>query len=1844
MPLLLLRRRQFPSWLQIEALADDPLEKSGTPPGCKWITVHPDGKDEPGRPVLIKESSTPGTYHIIGGAGGKLNHMKITHLDPEKWAQTKKDNAAKRKQQMAEAKARGDVLPEDEEQYSEARKKNQRAFVDAVASKLGWGKWHKDAADFQREGLTPGAAKLAAHRHLQSFVTRAKQEVGDAREQQRRSHEARDAAGLGNLALDTNPYRATDAEINPQHLLEQVATFQAQAQHFDAEAHARAGDESAGLAGLADRIDQEGGQEDFDPHGLPLPNLPEARAVIAELQAGHTDAPTAAAALRGLAGAVGSGDLQLPEGDKAAAALGAASLFQQAHEAVQNGDEDAAKRLVEGAKKAAGERGVTALDIIGKKQSEGSGYKPINRQKARADIEASGSTAPAELVQRVKETNDRLKQAQKDGEGPGVIDAIQLQREAYQRAHAAATDGDHAKAADYIIQAEKYLVQEAQHGNRSAKGQALVLAATAKIKRNNAEVQEAKAEGRVGAAGLDPDVRDMADVKGLIVAAAKFAEREQELQRAKKGILADTEHFRQVVADDDRVRMDERDPEKEDQMVRDEMRKIEEMAGTKAAADLHDALDDPTFFSSYAGDQQVGQAALDKFVGMGAHAMTNLLGQIVGGSEFLDRPTLDQLGPKAAARFLADYLANTRDPREVQAILGGLSDYHTGRAADVATGAMTAAQECLDRARDFEIRGAKNSYDLSEMEKYNGLRLQAVNQAMASLGSAYGELNMCAELIWSLGNARAQSDHSVEIDGGKKDVEGLVTLGHALGLRPDEHTIVPPKVNRETKTVTPGRLVLNGDGVRKIVKERPAKGKAKALRLAAIKKGDRDEAGYLPKGIARRPADTWSDPELKQDRYRFEPEWKNMNWDNDSSHKALRAYVAEGIAQGKPALQTFNDTLHHADMVDADGAAHPRWERAVHRAFGVNGTDFGSDFAQEVEARGDQLAAWHHLEHTEGDASLHGQRLDSDASVVEAAHRTLAQHPYGVLAHKDVGDLDTNDRQHLRDYFYKGVLGEPTPEEQVKGSAADDAGDGPRPSPYATNKRFKVGQRVELPRMHVSMGKDGTLTNDPNHPDARKSADYGIVRRVNRDGTYGVSHHMHTDDTDDTKRAARNVYTTTHADLGGANPGYEEPLLRDTSGNVIDTSSGGVKWDRFVGQMGGNGRPGPEAAYRAMLEHVRGETHRLFAQNYGQVSGKSLKTATGRYSDQGKVQAALGAKAGAPTTIGTRAEGHLKAMWKPIADSFTPGKPVKMMAGLSMDGRYVNQQRSVKAIRDQKRIAMFLGVGSGKTLVSTAGFTDAHLDGEARKSLFAVPNNMVGQFGAEAATYIDPASGITWHAKVGQNAADRASALAGDHHMHVTTHHSLRDDTVKALADSDFKGDVKAAEKYLMTAPRELRKRAVKRAFDHRGWSDRLDYFAMDEGHEALNRKGKEDSLLARVMDGISDNSKHYVPMTGTPCKNDPSEVWDWKQKIDPENHPDEAREDFLRSYDGLIQQAPRIDVARRGQKDLGPNDPKDWSNVALAEAVQRDVSPYFFATRVPLKSRLRERNISVTLSPEHQKLYDAVSEDASKANHAKANGTVDADALERLSPNTFKDKHLVSDEAFGKRLDGLNSTIGTLREEAYNRVLHGQDQHNSKLDALSKLMHEYRGQTNKFGGKGKAGIVFASNLAAVHQIKARLERDGHRVVAITGEDSSADKEKKKLAFQPGDYKQHGDKHAKADIVVCSDAVSAGADLPRGEFVTHYDIPNTSKTHEQRTARAHRLSNESDVEMANIVSRTPHEMVKWMRLKNKYALSDVFQNPAENMDDSGLQRHINNHRTRIALGRMARRVGRSRVA
>ncbi|MGL5060515.1 MAG: helicase-related protein [Microcoleus sp.] len=71
-------------------------------PGEKWITIHPHGEDGKGVPVIIREHPD-GSASIVGGAGGKLNFLKLGKLrSKEEWTQSARERAVKKRKAEAD--------------------------------------------------------------------------------------------------------------------------------------------------------------------------------------------------------------------------------------------------------------------------------------------------------------------------------------------------------------------------------------------------------------------------------------------------------------------------------------------------------------------------------------------------------------------------------------------------------------------------------------------------------------------------------------------------------------------------------------------------------------------------------------------------------------------------------------------------------------------------------------------------------------------------------------------------------------------------------------------------------------------------------------------------------------------------------------------------------------------------------------------------------------------------------------------------------------------------------------------------------------------------------------------------------------------------------------------------------------------------------------------------------------------------------------------------------------------------------------------------------------------------------------------------------------------------------------------------------------------------------------------------------------------------------------------------------------------------------------------------------------------------------------------------------------
>jgi hypothetical protein len=95
-----------------------------------WITVHPNGPDEKGIPVLVREMGD-GSMMVIGGAGGNLNHLR---LDPKRRIEHKpKDTGTSDELQGPKVEEHPEMTPEEaereqqqrEQEYQQAKEQSQ---------------------------------------------------------------------------------------------------------------------------------------------------------------------------------------------------------------------------------------------------------------------------------------------------------------------------------------------------------------------------------------------------------------------------------------------------------------------------------------------------------------------------------------------------------------------------------------------------------------------------------------------------------------------------------------------------------------------------------------------------------------------------------------------------------------------------------------------------------------------------------------------------------------------------------------------------------------------------------------------------------------------------------------------------------------------------------------------------------------------------------------------------------------------------------------------------------------------------------------------------------------------------------------------------------------------------------------------------------------------------------------------------------------------------------------------------------------------------------------------------------------------------------------------------------------------------------------------------------------------------------------------------------------------------------------------------------------------------------------------------------------------------------------
>ena len=1123
---------------------------------------------------------------------------------------------------------------------------------------------------------------------------------------------------------------------------------------------------------------------------------------------------------------------------------------------------------------------------------------------------------------------------------------------------------------------------------------------------------------------------------------------------------------------------------------------------------------------------------LMRHIGAGAFNSVNAMALATTGAGLIDRSVVDVLGVGGAAEVIARRLRKDLSAAEVGQIAEGMQSFHNEHYMRVSEDALREARELQETAVEIEMGEAHTGADLAELQALNAKRREFASEAQRELGTALGEMEGNAALVYALGQ---KSDKPYSASLGKTSIEDGIRQLRAIGLQPGDY-----KIERAGASTV---VSITPEGMERLATPIDRADLVHQREALDIINGRRDEAGWLPEGTANRPDIAMDVPAGVAQRI-AEP----LHAPGEGGvEQSIRDYIGGRAADGDAPADIMAGLLN--DDTQRRAGDRNAYMAALDKLAPMNGPD-GKMIRAESHADAFQAMADEYVQREFGAArsSIGKQQFRVDDKSVEALHRALAAHPDGVAAFKAVGDLTPQDQAALRNVFVADLS---------------------RSNPEVEEKRAKLAELDAAEPESESTGMFGPMKN-PEHT-AWKADRNALAAELNAgELTWG----RYVDHMGSPAAAYASMQDTIRSKVlrefaeqhNKASPG--KPLRIGRSVIANDT-----RHTDFVNPVERERR---EADRRALADRARNRS----ATGEYQAGGIAEKLDAAREAEEATRQSQMGLFGEEPVTataekerplgtgerwsIGQAAERQVAGMMGPVGKQFEAGKPVKLWQP-SLDGKYVARQRAVKLIQHNKKMALGLGMGSGKTAVSLMAMAHLHSQGAVKRGLFLVPSATQAQFGAEALTVLQPGK-YSWHCKPGADRAERIRALKDpSHHFVVTTHQSFRDDMLHLAGQREGVAPAEIASKLDSMAPAE-RKAYMKNLMAAEGID--ADYLAVDEGHNTLNRAGKDNSSLANVVDATAHNASHYVSMSADPVKNDPSEAFDVLAKMDPAKYHD--RDAFMRKYG----------VDTPGSRD----------------ALMREMASHLYTAKVDPGVKAAKTEVKVPVTEGQRSDLKRLDAAAGRLRLARMSGEPDIEAAKVLSPRSFDG---VPEDQHAAVATKLAASVGIVHNTATMHALNG----GGKVDAVAKLARERR---------GKPGVVFAHNIDRVQEIADRLTAEGHRAVVITGKDSAAEKARKMSEYKAG----------KHDVLVASDAAAVGTNLQHGKWLAQFDTPMTAMLHAQRGGRIHRVGQTEDVELLDLVSEHPAEARNRARLTKKYGLREVMTSPLEGLDDTGLAHHL----------------------
>lgn len=1029
-------------------------------------------------------------------------------------------------------------------------------------------------------------------------------------------------------------------------------------------------------------------------------------------------------------------------------------------------------------------------------------------------------------------------------------------------------------------------------------------------------------------------------------------------------------------------------------------------------------------------------------IGVGAYNSINALALAVGGDALVDRSVVDVLGIAGAAQVLARRLHSSLPSDEVGHIADGIQDWHVNHYMATSTEALKKARDLTDAAKAIELsEDAQTGADLAVAQELNARRRACIGDAQRILGQALGEMEANAALVVAM---KGPGNGPFEVSLGKLSPEAAITQVRAIGLQPGDYQL--EKVGGDLF------LTVNPSGMGRLAKPVSAQDVQQVRRNLSIIRGDQDEDGWLPLGVANRP-DLVMDVKpgvVQRLAQPFQP--------GQDLQQSLKDYIGARAADGDAPADIVAD-IQSADFFQKVGFDRgDEYRKALDAVAPLKGADGKQQRVEALESLFDKYADDHVAALGGERSTLNKQKVGVDQKAVDALHRALAETPEGTAAYKPVGELTNKDQSALREFFYRNIAKEDKEAASLRQQIDEVSGQEPEKE---TTDMF------------------GDTVPNPDWQDWKTHRD-GLVQKLNSSSlTWGKYLQVMGGNV----RAYEAVQDVIRSKMAGTfadaynklNPGAPLKVGKRVIRNNLDhldavdpkaREARMAKDKALIDSL--RNRVGGKYASGSVVEKIEAAKQQQAAFEQAQMGFFSSEDEPAAAESSPHTPPELGADE--RHTLGHVVEQQIAGMMGVVGQNFKPGQPTKLW-GVSMSGKYAAQQRAIKLVATNKRAVIAAGAGSGKTNMMLGAH--AHLSGlgKVKRSLMLVPSVVQGQFSGEALRLLEPGKFKT-HIQPGASREERISAYKdADTHICVMTHQSFRDDMVHLGAKHAGIDEATMTDRLQAMTPSQ-RKDWIAGVMDKEGIN--FDASFVDEAHDTLNRAGKQNSGLANVIEAAGHHTPYHVYASGDPVKNDPSEIHSMLQKMDPERYADRAA--FMRRYGA--------------------------DTIASKQALQREMARYVFPTSITPdvhRDRIQEK---VALSGGQKKALGELDKHLARARLAQRSGKVDVEAVRAISPGSFEGVPESEHEAIAAN---LQKAVGVLKSSAISRVINAHPD-NAKVQHALSLVN---------ARPGRQGVIFARNRESVAQYQKAMEKAGKRVVVITGSDSAKDKDAKRRLFNP---------------------------------------------------------------------------------------------------------------------------------